>query len=99
MVEIQNDHDSTDEIGGKDLHHFARYEQPRPGPGPDKSVIDVVTDDGSVYRFSQLSPGDPFTYEPGQSSQDDRVSRTGRLPGVVEAVIKSETGESPGWHY
>lgn len=96
MLQISREHEQAEDSGGKDLHHVARYDEPRPGPGPDRSVVDVVTDDLTVYRFSQLSPGDPWTFEPG-TNRSRRSGRHGRLPGVVEAIIEAEADS--GWHY
>lgn len=91
MVEITKDHRATVDVTGKQLHHIARYDEPRP-VGPDRSVLDVVTRDGSVYRFARLREGEPFKFEPGQG-RDNRVSRSGRLPGVVEAVLDADLGD------
>lgn len=99
MVDVIRDHDATGEQSGKQVHHVAQYDCVRP-VGPNKSVLDVVTEDGAVYRFEQCRPGDPWSYAPGNGS-DNRQSRSGRLPGTVEAVISAETPGKPdrGWVY
>lgn len=95
MVEINRDHDAvSDNDSGKQLHHIARYADPRP-VGPDKSVIDVVTDDLAIYRFTRFEEGTPWKFEPGTAQPGDRrMRRTGRLPSTVEAIMEEEARDA-----
>lgn len=95
MVEIERDHDAAENSTGKSLHHIARYERPGPGPVPPRKVIDIVTDDFRLYRFSQMTNTDPWTFEPGDG-RGHRVQRTGRLPAVVNSIIESEAEDVAG---
>lgn len=91
MLEIRREHEAAGDSSGKQLHHVARYTIPGHVPGPDKSYLDIITDDFSVYRFTRFEDHLPWCYEPGTRNPDDpRVPRTGRLPAVVEAIIESE---------
>lgn len=90
-VEVQRQHSATDEIGGKDLYALVQYEGD--SPFNPKDVIDVITTDGSVYRFSQLMDGDPWTWENRTTPDGDLSTRRSPLPKVVEAVLEVETND------
>lgn len=101
-MEAHSDVLDDEEIGGKRLSGTARGVVESYGPGPDKTVYDVVTKDGMVYRFEQQRPGEPFTFAP--SAAPSRASRSGRLPGVVEFILDhvftDDDGDpEPGWTY
>lgn len=103
LPDMVSEYDETEEIGGKQLAFVARGAVESFGPGPDKRVYDAVTDDGAVYRFEQQRPGEPYTFAPGDG-RDDRATRSGRLPGVVEAVLDADLTDEegdpePGWVY
>lgn len=90
-MEVQRQHDATDGIGGKDLYAMVRYEDDTYfNP---KSTIDVITADHTVYRFSQLVDGDPWTFENRTTPDGGPTTRKSQLPGVVEAVLEVETND------
>lgn len=93
-MEAQHDALADREIGGKSLAFIARGSVETFTPGPDKQVFDVVTDDGVVYRFEQQRPGEPYTFAPNNAP--NRARRSGRLPGVVEAILESEFLDADG---
>lgn len=103
LPEMRATHEATEETGGKNLAYIATGTVERFGPGPGKTVFDVVTDDGTLYRFTQQLDGEPFQFEPG-NGDDDRAGKSGLLPEVVEAILDAEFTDDdgdpdPGWMY
>lgn len=78
-------------VSGKSVDHIAWYTQDR-GPVTTKHVMDIVTHDGSIYRWSRFRESERWTFEHRVRPDGDRDSATRRLPGTVATLVeRSET--------
>jgi len=75
---------------GKSVDHIAWYDKDR-GPVTTKQVMDIVTDDGSIYRWSRHRDGERWTFEHRVRPDGGRDSSRRTLPSTVDALV----GRSP----
>lgn len=73
---------------GKNVHRIDLTEEDR-GPVRSKEVLEVVTEDGSRYRWSRLTDSDPLTFEHRIRPDGDKDSATRPLPQQVRTFIDS----------
>lgn len=90
-MEVQRQYPEVDGVSGKSLHSAVQYQGDQ-SFNP-KDILDVITDDWTVYRFSRLMPSDPWVFENRTAPDGDSTQRKAQLPNVVEAVLEVETNE------
>lgn len=75
------------DIGGKDVDHIAWYDVGR-GPVSVKEQMDVVADDGTIYRWSRLTDGDPWTFEQRVAPDGSPDPASRQLPAKVGELVE-----------
>jgi len=73
-------------IGGKSVDHITWYEQGR-GPVTAKETMDIVADDGTIYRWTRFSDREPWTFEFRVTPDGERDSAARRLPRKIRTLV------------
>jgi hypothetical protein len=87
MVEIAKNPDQYNlPNSGKSVDHIAWYDVGR-GPTADKEVMDVVTDDGSIYRWTRFPMDEKWTFETRVRPDGSRDTASRPLPSKLNTLV------------
>jgi uncharacterized membrane-anchored protein len=80
----------VDSDRGKEIDHIAWYDREQPGPGPDKTVQDIVTDDGTIYRWSRFTESELWTWQHRVAPDVSRHQTRHQLPSKVKELVERD---------